>query len=149
MHNSSTAVLNLIENHRIYPFYGQKCTQMCTLVCTIGTHTGNKPVVAIFKIEQNIFQTKIDACLWFLVCGLQSGGWYTLQPRSVPIPIDEASISLIFRKIPVMVRCIVAGLERGEGFAQLWNFSNFLGKFRPPMHVNPKIKLRKRRTAVL
>ena len=52
MHNSSTAVLNLIENHRIYPFYGQKCTQMCTLVCTIGTHTGNKPVVAIFKIEQ-------------------------------------------------------------------------------------------------
>ena len=47
MHNSSTAVLNLIENHRIYPFYGQKCTQMCTLVCTIGTHTGNKPVVAI------------------------------------------------------------------------------------------------------
>jgi hypothetical protein len=30
-----------------------------------------------------------------------------------------------------MVRCIVAGLERGEGFAQLWNFSNFLGKTRP------------------
>ena len=68
-----------------------------------------------------------------------------MYPRSVSIPIDEASISLIFRKIPVMVRCIVAGLERGEGFAQLWNFSNFLGKTRPPMHVNPKIKLRKRR----
>ena len=26
-----------------------------------------------------------------------------------------------------MVRCIIAGFERGEGFAQLWNFSNFLG----------------------
>jgi hypothetical protein len=69
-----------------------------------------------------------------------------LYPRSVSTPIDEASISLIFREIPVMVRCIVAGLERGEGFvAQLWNFSNFVGKTRPPMHVNPKIKLRKRR----
>jgi hypothetical protein len=30
-----------------------------------------------------------------------------------------------------MVRCIITGLERGEGFAQLWNFSNFLGKTRP------------------
>ena len=78
---------------------------------------------------------------------MQPGGQYKLYPRSVSTPIDEASISLIFRKIPVMVRCIVAGLERGEGFAQLWNFSNFLGKTRPPMHVNPKIKLRKRRCA--
>ena len=41
-----------------------------------------------------------------------------MYPRSVSTPIDEASISLIFRKIPVMVRCLVAGLERGEGFAQ-------------------------------
>ena len=49
----------------------------------------------------------------------------------VSLPVDTASISLIFRKIPVMVRCIITGLERGEGFAQLWNFSNFLGKTRP------------------
>ena len=75
--------------------------------------------------------TKIDACLWSLVFGLQPGGQYKLYPRSVSTPIDEASISLIFRKIPVMVRCIITGLERGEGFAQLWNFSNFLGKTRP------------------
>ena len=54
-----------------------------------------------------------------------------MYPRSGPTPIDEASISLIFRKIPIMVRCIIAGLERGEGFAQLWNFSNFPGKTRP------------------
>jgi hypothetical protein len=54
-----------------------------------------------------------------------------LYPRSVSTPIDEASISLNFRKIPVMVRCIITGLERGEGFAQLWNFSNFLGDPRP------------------
>jgi hypothetical protein len=51
-----------------------------------------------------------------------------------------------FVKIPVMVRCIIAGLERGEGFAQFWNFSNFLGKTRP-LHANPKIQLRKRRCA--
>ena len=89
--------------------------------------------------------TKIDACLWSLVFGLQPGGPCKLYPCTVSTPIDTASISLIFRKIPVMVRCIIAGLERGEGFAQLWNFSNFLGKTRPPMHVNPKIKLRKRR----
>ena len=76
--------------------------------------------------------TKIDNCFQSLVCGLQQGGPPKLYPRSVSIPIDEASISLIFRKIPVMVRCIVAGLERGEGFAQLWNFSNFLGTTRPP-----------------
>ena len=65
---------------------------------------------------------KIDACLWFLVFGLQQGGRSTLYPRSVSTPIDEASISLIFGKISVMVRCIFAGLERGAGFAQLWDF---------------------------
>ena len=37
---------------------------------------------------------------------------------AVSTPIDKASISLIFRKISVMVRCIIAGLERGESFAQ-------------------------------
>jgi hypothetical protein len=68
--SSRTAVLNLIENHRIYPFYGQKCTQMCTLVCTIGTHTGNKPVVAIFKIEQNIFKHSNTAIQMFVIPGL-------------------------------------------------------------------------------
>ena len=63
---------------------------------------------------------KIDACLWFLVFGLQQGGRSTLYPRSVSTPIDKASISLIFRNIPVMlmVWCSVAGLERVEGFAQ-------------------------------
>jgi hypothetical protein len=68
-----------------------------------------------------------------MVFGLQQGrcGMSKLYPRSVSIPIDEASISLIFRKIPVMVRCIVAGLERGEGFAQLWNFSIFRVKPAP------------------
>ena len=33
--------------------------------------------------------------------------------------------------VPVMVRCIFAGLERGEGFAQVQNFLNILGKTRP------------------
>jgi hypothetical protein len=42
-----------------------------------------------------------------------------LYPRTVSTPIDEASLSLIFRKIPVMVRCIITGWERGEGFVQL------------------------------
>jgi hypothetical protein len=30
-----------------------------------------------------------------------------------------------------MVRCIITGLERGEGFVQLWNFLNFLVKPAP------------------
>ena len=66
---------------------------------------------------------------WFLGC---NQGPCKLYPCTVSTPIDTASISLIFRKIPVMVRCIITGLERGEGFAQLWNFSNFLGTTRPP-----------------
>jgi hypothetical protein len=36
-----------------------------------------------------------------------------LYPRSVSTPIDEAAISLIFRKTSVLVRCIITGLERG------------------------------------
>jgi hypothetical protein len=49
-------------------------------------------------------------------------GWCKFYPLCVSTPIDEASISLIFRKIPVMVRCMIASLERGEGFAQFRNF---------------------------
>jgi hypothetical protein len=37
-----------------------------------------------------------------------------LYPRSVPIPIDEASISLLFHKLSVMVWCIIPGLNEGR-----------------------------------
>jgi hypothetical protein len=70
---------------------------------------------------------------WWLGCNQRA--YYVLvcklYPRSVTTPIDKASIPLIVRNIPVMVRCIITGLKRGEGFAQLCNFSNFLGKTRP------------------
>jgi hypothetical protein len=38
-------------------------------------------------------------------------------------------------------------LERGEGFAQFWNFSNSLGKTHPVCMPTQKIKMRKRRCA--
>ena len=65
-----------------------------------------------------------------------------MYPRSVSTPIDEASISLIFRKIPVMVRCIVAGLERGEGFVQFWIFQTSWVKLAPYAY-QPKNKASK------
>ena len=61
-----------------------------------------------------------------------------MYPRTVSTPIDEASISLISRKIPVMVRCIITGWERGEGFVQLGLPCTLPGYPHPPMHVNPK-----------
>ena len=45
-----------------------------------------------------------------------------LYPRSVSTPIDEASISLIFRKVPIMNRCMVAGLNEGRVLPNSGNF---------------------------
>jgi hypothetical protein len=58
-----------------------------------------------------------------------------LYPRSVPIPIDEASISLLFHKVHVMVWCIIPGLNEGR---VLLNYRIFQTSWvAPPKHANP------------
>jgi hypothetical protein len=48
-----------------------------------------------------------------------------LYPRSVPTPIDTASISLFFRKIPVMVWCIIPVLNEGRVLLNYGIFQTF------------------------
>ena len=95
---------------------------------TSGTirRTAHRIVSTHTRLKTASLGVKVIRCFFFWFVGVSS-----LPPQVTKQAIDEASISLIFRKIPVMVRCIITGLERGEGFAQLWNFSNFLGKTRP------------------
>ena len=52
-----------------------------------------------------------------------------MYPRSVPIPIDEASISLLFHKLPVMVWCIIPGFNEGR---VLLNYGIFHTSWVPP-----------------
>ena len=70
--------------------------------------------------------TKIDACLWSLVCGLQPGGWYELYPRSVPTPIDTASISLFSVKYLLLFGALFLGETRG-GFCSIMEFFKLPG----------------------
>ncbi len=58
-----------------------------------------------------------------------------MYPRSVPIPIDEASIFLFSRKIPVMVWCIIPGFNEGRVLLNYRIFQTFW--VTPPKHVNP------------
>ena len=57
----------------------------------------------------------------FVIPGL----WVAIR-GSVPIPIDEASISLLFYKIPVMVWCIIPGFNEGR-FCSIIEFFKLSG----------------------
>jgi hypothetical protein len=92
-----------LEGTVVYTCYTWTCWDLLFGMVTTETHR---------RIRR-----KLKYCLWSLVFGLQPGGRCKLYPCTVSTPIDTASNSLIFRKIPVMVRCIITRLERREGFA--------------------------------